>query len=101
MTLYKGPVPVTEGVTYKVNNKTVASNIVKIDKNYVTGLSSKVICEALYSGITYTKEMTLTKSVGVTAYKLVPSATAIRRDKNCNFAPTTVTATAMGWNNGK
>ena len=101
MTLYKGSAPVTKDVTYKVNGKTVTSNIVTIDKDYITGLSSKVKCEALYNGITYTKEMTLTKSVGVTAYKLVPSATVIRRDKDGKFTPTSVTATAMGWSNGK
>lgn len=101
MTLYKGSTPVTEGVTYKVNGETVTSNIVTINKNHVSELSSKVKCEAVYNGVTYTKEMTLTKAIGVTAYRLVPSATAIRRDKNGNFTPTSVTATVMGWSNGK
>ena len=101
MTLYKGSTPVTEGVTYKVNDIPVDSSVVAINKDYVTDLSSKVKCEAFYNGVTYTKEMTLTKAIGVTAYRLVPSATTIRRDKNGKFTPTSVTATAMGWSNGK
>lgn len=101
--LFKGSDLVTNGVTYSATANSGVTGSMSGNTYTVTGLSvdsSSVNLTATYNGKNYSKTFTVTKNkqgsdgTDSTSYWLIPSATAINKDKNGVLSPTSITYTA-------
>lgn len=98
--LYKGSDLVTTGVTYSATANSGVTGSLSGNTYTVTGLSvdtSSVNLTATYNGKSYSKTFTITKNKqgsdgsDSTSYWLIPSSTAINKDKNGVLSPSTIT----------
>lgn len=101
--LFKGSDLVTTDVTYSATANNGVTGTLAGNTYTVTGLSvdsSSVNLTATYNGKNYSKTFTVTKNKqgsdgsDSTSYWLIPSTTAVNKDKNGVLSPTSITYTA-------
>lgn len=81
MSLYAGDVPIKTGVTYTINNTSVATcdnnGLVTLNNKNLSNVNS-IICTATYNGKPYDKTFYINKTA--VAYEIIPSLNVIKRD---------------------
>lgn len=101
--LFKGSDLITSGVTYSATANSGVTGSISGNTYTVTGLSvdsSSVNLTATYNGKNYSKTFTVTKNKqgsdgnDSTSYWLIPSTTAVNKNKSGILSPTSITYTA-------